>query len=668
MSINILDEMKNDFLVYATEVNNNRSFCDARDGLKPGMRATLYDMFCSGHFSNKPHVKCAKVTGSTISKLWPHGDASIYEVLVRMSQPWVNNLPEIDFHGANGSLLGGTEAASSRYTECRLAKVVEDGYFLNIKKNVVDMIPNFSEDMLWPAVFPAIFPRLFVNGSQGIGYTIAQEWEPGNLNEFVTKVKQYISKKKITFNDIYPDYPTGGIIINKKDLSEIYKTGRGKVILRGKTEILGKYINIYELPYQVYAEPFIQKIKDLVNAGTLTGIEDICNKSDDNGLFIEIECSVDPKLVLNKLYKLTDLQVTFNANQMALVKGIPQMLNLQDYIKVYIEHNINCLVREYTFDKEKAENRLEIVDGLLKALSMIDEVIKVIKSSKSAELAKEKLITKFKFTDDQAKAIINMKLGKLTNLEQQELVNEQKELKAIIDNCNLILNSTELQNKEFLKRLNEFTKKFGWERRTEVIDVDLEEEKQTLKQEKQEEKFIIILDNEGKIRKISSQIFNVNKLNKTDIKFIEINKKDRFVLISNKGTMYKCEEKTLNANVKQNLSGTLFTCLEKNEKIINIFTGLENKDYLFFITKCGLAKKIEANIVFGLTKLAGAPVMKVNDKDEIIYCENVNDDSSIKAIYNKKNKLIEVKNFIAKGRTAGGVVAIKTKPNTYIEI
>ena len=157
-------------------------------------------------------------------------------------------------------------------------------------------------------------------------------------------------------------------------------------------------------------------------------------------------------------------------------------------------------------------------------------------------------------------------------------------------------------------------------------------------------------------------------MNKTDIKFIEINKKDRFVLISNKGTMYKCEEKTLNANVKQNLSGTLFTCLEKNEKIINIFTGLENKDYLFFITKCGLAKKIEANIVFGLTKLAGAPVMKVNDKDEIIYCENVNDDSSIKAIYNKKNKLIEVKNFIAKGRTAGGVVAIKTKPNTYIEI
>ena len=666
MSINILDELKTDFLVYAQEVNNNRAFPDVRDGLKISQRAVLWEMFDKKYTSNKPHVKSAKVDGGVIANWHPHG--SEYTTIVRMSQPWVNNIPEIDFHGANGSLIGGPDAAASRYTECRLAKVSEEGLFNAIDKKVVDFVPNYSEDQNWPSVFPAIFPRLFVNGSQGIGYTIAQEWEPGNLNEFVSKVKQYISKKKITFTDIYPDFPTGGVIINKKDLSEIYKTGRGKVILRGKTEILGKYINIYELPYQVYAEPFIQKIKDLVNAGTLTGIEDICNKSDDNGLFIEIECSSDPKLVLSKLYKLTDLQATFNANQMALVNGVPQMLTLQDYIKVYIEHNINCLVREYTFDKEKAENRLEIVNGLLTALSIIDDVIKVIKSSKSAELAKEKLISKFTFTENQAKAIIDMKLGKLANLEQQELFNEQKELNNLIINCKLILSSEELQQKEFLKRLNEFAKKFGWERRTEVVDIDLEEEKQTLKQEKQEEKFIIILDNDGKIRKISSQIFNRNKLNNTDIKFIEINKKDRFVLISNKGTMYKCEEKSLNTNVKQNLSGTLFNCLEKNEKIINIFTGLEDKDYLFFITKCGLAKKIEANIVFGLTKLAGALVMKVNDKDEIIYCENVDDETSIKAVYNKKNKFINVKEFIAKGRTAGGVVAIKTKPNTYIDI
>ena len=285
--INILDEMKQDFLIYAAEVNNNRSFCDARDGLKPAQRAALYTMFNKGFTADKPHVKSAKVSGAIIGELWPHSDASAYETFVRMSQPWLNNICEVDFHGANGSLLGGPEAASSRYTECRLSKAAEDGLFKNIKKNVVDMIPNFSEDMMWPSVFPAIFPRF--------GYTIAQEWEPGNLNEFVAKVKQYISKKKITFTDIYPDFPTGGTIINKKDLADIYKTGKGKVILRGKTEILGKYINIYELPYQVYAEPFIQKVKDLVNSDILLGVEDICNKSDDNGLFIEIECSGDPK-------------------------------------------------------------------------------------------------------------------------------------------------------------------------------------------------------------------------------------------------------------------------------------------------------------------------------------------------------------------------------------
>lgn len=666
MTINILDELKTDFLVYAQEVNNNRAFPDARDGLKVSQRAVLWEMYDKKYTSNKPHVKSAKVDGGVIANWHPHG--SEYTTIVRMSQNWLNNQEEISFHGANGSLIGGPDAAASRYTECRLAPVAEDGFFNNIEKNTVDFILNYSEDRKWPQVLPALFPRLFVNGSQGIGYTIAQEWEPGNLNEFVEKVKEYIKKNKITFDNIYPDYPTGGIIINKKDLSEIYKTGKGKVILRGKTDIFGRYINVRELPYQVYAEPFIQKIKDLVNAGTLVGIEDICNKSDDNGLFIEIECSIDPKIVLTKLYKLTDLQVTYTANQMALVDGYPQMLNLQDYIKVYINHNIKCLVREYTFDKEKAEARLEIVDGLLKALSIIDDIISTIKSSKSIDDAKQKLVNKFSFTENQAKAIVDMRLGKLTNLEKQDLVNEQKELNNVISNCNLILNSKELQQKEFVKRLSDFTKKYGWERRTEVIDIDLDEEKQSLKQEKPKEKFVIILDNEGKIRKIPSQLFNKNKLNPTDIKYIEIDKKDRFVLISNKGTMYKCEEKTLTTNVKQNLSGTMFTCLEKGEKIINIFTGNEDKNYLFFITKCGLVKKIETNIVFGVSKLAGAPVMKVNDKDEIIYCENVNDNLSIKLVCGKKDKIIEVKDFLAKGRTAGGVVAYKVKDRQYITV
>lgn len=660
MSINILDELKNDFLIYSQEVNTNRAFPNAKDGLKPSQRAALYTMFRKGFTADKPHVKSAKITGAIIGELWPHGDSSAYESIVRMSQDWINNIPEVDWHGANGSLLGGPEAASSRYTECRLSKAAEEGFFSNIKKDVVDFIPNFSEDDEWPSVFPAIFPRLFVNGSQGIGYTIAQEWEPGNLNEFTTKVKQYISKKKITLNDIYPDYPTGGVIVNKSAISEIYKTGKGSVILRGKINVIGKYINITELPYQTYAEPFIQKVKDLVNAGTLSGIDDICNKSDDDGLLIEIECSANPQIVLNKLYKLTDLQVTFSANQMAIVDNTPQLISLQDYIKIYVQHNIDCIIKEYQYDKNKALNRLEIVEGLLRALTIIDEIIATIKKAKSSELAKQDLVKKFNFTLNQAKAIIDMRLGKLANLEQKQLLDEQKELTKLIAKCDALLDSEKAQEKEFINRLEIFTEKYGWDRHTEVIDVDLEAEKQQLKNQKIEEKFIILLTTDNKIKKIPVDQFKINKLSNKDIKYIEAGKKDRFVLISEDGQMYKQDVKNLDI-CGQSSAGTLL-----ENKIVNIFKGDETEPYLIFLTENGLIKKIESKAVFELSKLSGAPVMKVNDGDNIIYCELVSDEKILIVKYENKEKKLMIKDFLPKGRLAGGVVAIKLKKNAKI--
>ena len=244
--INALDEIKNDFIIYATEVNNNRAFPDARDGLKISQRAVLWEMYDKKYSSIKPHVKCAKVDGGVIANWHPHG--SEYSTLVRMSQPWINNICEVDFHGGNGSLQGGPDASASRYTECRLSKASEDGFFENIKNDSVDMILNFSEDLKWPSVFPAIFPRLFINGSQGIGYTIAQEWEPGNLDEFTSKVKGYIKNGKVSTDNIYPDYPSGGVIINKKDIHTIYDSGKGTVILRGKVDIndnIIKYVNCF---------------------------------------------------------------------------------------------------------------------------------------------------------------------------------------------------------------------------------------------------------------------------------------------------------------------------------------------------------------------------------------------------------------------------------------
>ena len=667
--IKIEDELKNDFLDYATSVNNERAFPDARDSLKPVQRAILWDMYLNKYYSSKPHVKCAKISGSVIGHLHPHGDGAVYEALVRMSQDWIyhKEILPIDFHGAMGSRIGGPTPASSRYTEARLSKFSEDNFFKSIDKNVVDTIDNFSEDEKWPEVFPSIAPMLLLSQVSGIGYTIANYWLPHNLNEITEKVKEYVNKGKVSTENIYPDFPIGCTIINKKDCENIYKTGKGSVILRGAAEIEGKYINITELPYQVYVEPFIQKIKDLVNAGTLTGIEDICNKSGDNGLHIEIECSIDPKIVLNKLYKLTDLQMTFSANQMALVDGIPQMLNLENYIKVYVDHNINCLQREYKYDLDKATARLEIVEGLIRAIRIIDDVIKTIRKAASSDKAKNDLISEFDFTENQAKAIVDMRLGKLANLEWQELGKEQQELNKTIILCKDFLSNIKLQQKEFLKRVNEFAKKYGWERRTKVIDLDLDAEKAAIKSSttQVQEKYMVCLTKGNTLKRVSLDNYKPQaKVTSEDnqiISAIEVDLKDVFILISEDGYMYKQRVRDITLG-NMNSTGTL-----QDKKIVNIFTGKETEDYLFMMTKRGLAKRIDSSVVFNLSKNIGAIIMKVNEDDVIIDCQLSTDKTVLSYKYGNKTKNLKVCDFISKGRGAGGIVAIKLKPTVFIE-
>lgn len=660
--IQLKDELKTDFLIYAQAVNNNRAFPDARDGLKPVQRAILWAMYDNRYFSTKPHVKSAKVDGEVLGKFSPHG--SCYDAIVRLSQDWINPLPLVSWHGANGSLISGNQAAASRYTECRLAEATEDCYFTNINKNTVDFIDNYSEDLKWPGkVLPCIAPILLINGSSGIGYTIAQDWLPHNLIEIVEKIKEYLKTNKLSFDNLYPDFPTGGVIINKSACEEIYKTGKGSIILRGKVNIVDKYINITELPYQIYAEPFIQEIKDLVNSNTITGIEDICNKSDDNGLLIEIECSTDPKVVLAQLYKNTDLQISLSANQMALVNGIPELLNLQKYFDIYIDHNLTCLRKEYQFDLDKANSRLEVVNGLLKALSDIDNIINLIKASKSSAAALEALQTTFNFTKVQASAIIDMKLGKLANLERNALIKEADDLNKIVDKCTKFLASDKLQTKEFLSRLDKFTEKYGWQRRTEVCDIDLNEEKKAIKAEKIQERFNIILTKDNELKKVSAGKL---KFDDNISKVIEVGEKDRFVLISNTGTMYKLNAKDIKL-VSQGSKGQNIKEFF-NDEIINIYTGNETEEFLIFVTKNGLIKKIESKIVFGLSKLAGAPVMKVEENDKIIYCELKTDSDIINIKSGKKEKQINISDLLSKGRLAGGITTIKGKLKEQLEI
>jgi DNA gyrase/topoisomerase IV subunit A len=670
-SVNILQEIREDALNIGNEANLSRAIPYVRDGLKPSQRAVIYGAYEQGYSSKKPHVKSLKLDGLVVGSWWPHG--SEYLTIARLTQPFVMNLPLLDMHGANGSQLGTPDAASSRYTEVRLAKACEDGLLKNIEKETCDWIPNYSEDKVWPKVFPALLPNLFVNGSDGMGYCYSQTWLPGNLREFYWKVREYLENGKVTYDDIYPDFPTRGTIVNKKDIAKIYETGSGTVILRGKAEIEGNIIKITELPYQVYVTPYLEQLKTLVTPNAkgdtkIPGISDIYNMSGENGMLIEIECEADPKAVLNKLYQYSNLQVSLSANQYGIIDSIPELINLQRYIEVYLAHNIEAIKREYSYELQKASYRLEIVLGLIRANSMLDVVIGEIRASKSASDAVDNLKNKFGFTENQAQAIADMRLGKLANMEIAALNKEEAQLNKAIADYNKILGSDKAQKKEFLKRLDAFVTEYGWDRRTDVQDIDLVAEKAaTIAKTKVIENYTVILEENGNIKRLLTSQYKANK--KAKYLAIEIAEDQKLLLISNKGFMYKLPIKQI-PKAGINSMGTpinSLVTLQAKESIVAAFNGAESEEYIFFITKKGLAKKTPWADISRLSKNIGAMVMKLTEDDEILICKLINSEKFI-VLYNGKEKQILSDKFIAKSRTAGGVVAVKTKTSSFITL
>lgn len=640
MSIELTQELHKNFIDFSYEANSQRAFPSALDGLKPGQRACLWEFYIKGYSSSKPHVKSAKVSGGVIGSWWPHGDTAVYETFARMSQPWINNIPEIDWHGANGSQIGGPECASARYTEARLSKASEKGFFTNIKKDTVNMIPNFSEDEEWPELLPAIFPRLFVNGSQGIGVTIANVWAPGNLGEFVAKVEEYLKTGEVDCSNIYPDFPTGGIIINKNDLKQIYETGKGRIVLRAKTTIENNSILIHELPYQVYAEPLIDSIKELVIKEEIKGIKDIYNKSDKKHILIEIECENSPLSVLNNLYASTDLQKVISPNQYALVSKVPQLLTLKQYIEVYVKHNLDCLKREYNFDLNKAKSKLEIAEGLIKALANIDDIIQLIKSSENVEKAKSNLCSTYGFTANQAKAIVDMRLAKLTKLDGVELEKEKADLEDTVKNCIQFLNSPELQQSEFLTRLNAFNKEFGYPRRTEITQINVDKkEKETELIEP--EKCVVIMTEAGNIKRVPVASFKTQKRNTKGIKtqddittsVIRTNTVDSLMVFTNLGKMYRLivNDIPVGTNSSKGVSIKSLIEMETYEKptiIYSIYKDTEAK-YIMFVTKNGMVKKTALDEYVQTKRKNGVIAINIRDNDELAAAFLVKDEDII---------------------------------------
>lgn len=669
MSIDICNELKQNFIDFAYEANSQRAFPDARDGLKPGQRACLWEFFTKGFTSNKPHVKSAKISGGVIATWWPHGDVAIYETFARMSQSWINNIPEVDWHGSNGNIVIGSSPASSRYTEARLNKPIEEGMFVGIKKKNVPMILNFSEDEEWPEVLPAIFPRLLVNGSQGIGVTVAQNWLPHNLSELVLVIERYVRSGELDYSILAPDFPTGGVIINKKDLPAIYATGKGKAIVRAKAEIKNNTICITELPYQVYVEPLLEEIKELIQKEEIDGIEDIYNKTDKKKLLIEIECSASPITVLNKLYNLTSLEKSYSANQMALVGKTPKMLNLKNYLDIYINHNIECIKKEHEFDLNKAKDRLEIVEGLLKALENIDNIIALIKKSESAAAAKVNLMSQYKFTENQAKAIVDMRLGKLAHLEYVELNEEKAELVSEIETHMNVLQNPNLQKEEFLSRLLAFDKKFGFARKTELTQIA------TTKEEKEiefvePEQCVVLMTKSGMIKRIPTSSFKAQRRNGKGVKtedditsaVIRTNTIDSLMIFSNKGKMYRLlvDEIPVGTNTTKGQYVKALVNMEPDEEpevMYSIYRDTDAK-YVLFVTKNGLVKKTTLEEYSNTKKKTGIIAINLKENDSLAAVTLVKDEELI--LVTEKGMSIRFKStdIAATSRTTSGVKGI----------
>lgn len=459
--VDIQEEMKKSYIDYAMSVIVSRALPDVRDGLKPVHRRILYAMNEIGLTPDKPYRKSATVVGHVLAKYHPHGDAAVYESLVRMAQDFSMRHPLVDGHGNFGSVDGDPPAAM-RYTEARMSKIAIE-MLRDIEKETVDFMPNFDESAKEPKVLPSRFPNLLVNGSQGIAVGMATNIPPHNLAEVIDAIVYLLDNENASLDDIMkiikgPDFPTGGYIIGKKGIKDAYATGKGKIIVRAKATIeqtsKGRQrIVVTELPYMVNKARLIEKIAELVHEKRIDGISDIRDESDKEGLriVIEIKKDADANVVLKQLYKNTQLQDSFGIIMLALVDNQPKVLTLMDMLNLYIEHQKEVIVRRTKYDLKKAEERAHILEGLKKALDHIDEIISIIRSSRTVNEAKERLISRFQFTEVQAQAILDMRLQRLTGLERQKIEEELAELIKMIEYYKNVL-ASDAMVKEIIKK------------------------------------------------------------------------------------------------------------------------------------------------------------------------------------------------------------------------
>ena len=686
----ITEEVQQSYLDYAMSVIVARALPDVRDGLKPVHRRILYSMWNTGLKAGGRFKKSATVVGEVLGKFHPHGDSAVYYSMVRMAQDFSMRYPLIWGQGNFGSMDGDSPAAY-RYTEAKLATIAEE-MLTDIEKETVDFAPNFDGTHKEPTVLPAKLPQLLLNGTMGIAVGMATNIPPHNLNELVDAIVCLIDNPKADIDDLMkfikgPDFPTGGIIYNTKDIKEAYSTGRGKIITRSKANIVEVksgifHIVINEITYATNKSMLIAKIAQLVKDGKINGIKDLRDESDKDGVRIVIELKKDayPQKVLNKLYSVTDLQKNFNVNMLALVNGIePQVLNLKSILEHYIEHRRVIVTRRAQYNLKKARERAHILEGLKKALDHIDAVIKIIKKSATKNEAHKNLVKKFKLSDIQAEAILEMKLQTLAGLERKKIEDELKEKKKLIGELESLLKS-QIKILEIIKKeLLEVKEKYGGDRKTKAMRGGVGEFKE--EDLVPNEEAIITLTQNGYIKRMAPSAYHVQKRGGKGVigavaKDSDVIKQvsavlthDNLMFFTDTGKVYqiKAHEIPQSQRTAKGQAIVNFLQLATNEKITEMiaFNKNDNYKYLFMATEKGVVKKSNLED-FGNVRLSGLVAIKLSQNDKLSWVKPTtgSDVISITTAFGQAIKFKE-SDVRAMGRGAAGVRGIRLKTDDY---
>lgn len=677
----VSEEMKTAYMDYAMSVIVSRALPDAKDGLKPVQRRIIYNMFENNLLSNKGYRKSAATIGDVLGKYHPHGDASVYDAMVRLAQDFSMRYTLVDGHGNFGSIDGDPPAAY-RYTEARMTKISEE-MLADIEKETVDFRPNFDDRLQEPVILPTKIPTLLVNGSAGIAVGMATNMAPHNLSEIATALIKYLENRDITIKELMkyvpgPDFPTGGLILGKSGIEKAYKTGRGKLKLRGEAVIeqvsnTKQRIVITSLPYQVNKARLIQSIAEYVKDKRIEGISDIRDESDRDAMVrivIELKRDANAQVVLNKLYKHSQLETTFGIINLALVNDVPKILNLKELMEIFIEHRRDVVVRRTKFELDKAEARKHILEGLKIAIDNIDEVIKIIRSS--YDNAKERLMERFGLSEIQAQSILDMRLRTLQGLQREKIEQEYQELLKFIARCKEILGSEEIQYGIIKEELEEIKQKYGDKRLTKIVpDVGEIEIEDLIK----EEEIIITLTGFGYIKRLPVDTYKSQRRGGKGISGLSTRKEDfvkqiftssthdKILFFTNKGKAYQLNAYEI-PEAGRTAKGTAIVnllTLEADEKITAVLPVKEfnENSYLIMGTKLGMIKKTKLSEYSSVRK-NGIIAINLKEEDKLISVDITNGEFSVAMITKKGIAIIfDEKDIRMTGRASIGVIGIR---------